>query len=77
MSRPFEIRVRENGRNRSVFLFANSPKQAARRVRRGRILSIKKVPLEKILSIGEYMPNQILGVDRKMFELDKKFLGKE
>ena len=75
-SKPFEVRVRENGRNRSVFLFANSGKQASKKVRGGTILSVRKVPIEKILGIGEYMP-RIIGVEEKMFQLDReKFLGK-
>lgn len=69
---PYEIRVRENGKNRSIFLFANSKDRAKKRVKGGNILSIKKVSLEKILGIGEHFTLKTFDIDKNMFDIGQK-----
>jgi len=63
----FEVRVKQNDKIRSVFVPAKNHTQAAKKIRGGSILSVKKVPYEKIFSIGEFSP--------KFFEMDPNVWG--
>ena len=63
----FEVRVKQDGRIRSVFVPAKNHSQAARRIRGGSVISVKKVPYEKIFSICEFAP--------RFFEMDPKIWG--
>lgn len=71
----FEVRVKEGGKIRSVFVPAKNHTQAAKKIRGGAILSVKKVPYEKIFSIGEFSP-KFFGIDPKVWgPMDSRILG--
>ena len=74
--RQFEVRVKEKGRIRSVFVPAKDNRRAAEKVHGGNVISVKKIPLEKIFSVGEFSPffhldPEVFGFDRSIF-LPKK-----
>lgn len=70
--RPFEVRTKSNGKSKSVFLFGKRHNKAAGRTSGGKIMSVRKVPIEKILGIGEYFTIKMFDADDKMFSGKEK-----
>lgn len=62
---PFEVRKRIFGKNKSTFILAKDQKQARRKAGGENILFIRKVPIEKILGIGDNFITDILDNNRK------------
>lgn len=62
----FEVKLRDR-QVRSVFVPAKDHKQACQKIHGGTILSVRKIPMEKILSVGEF--------NSELFEIDQRIWG--